>query len=98
MSPYHSLFGVPAPIAPPIVHWQGASGSWYAHSVYPLHSIPSWIAACNYIFTAPRPDGKGCLPISEPAGRSSVTVRCACPTTGRPGARSIQPERTTRSP
>jgi hypothetical protein len=56
MLPYHSPFA--APIAPPIVQWQGASDRWYAHSVYPIHAIPNWIAACNYIFTAPRPDGK----------------------------------------
>jgi len=55
MSPFHSLFGVPAPV---VVHWQGASGRWYEHSVFPLRVIPDWITACNYIFTAPRPDGK----------------------------------------
>ena len=53
----NGLLGAFAPPTPPIVHWQGASGRWYAHSVFSIRAIPDWIAACNYIFTAPRPDG-----------------------------------------
>jgi len=57
MSSLNGLLAAYAPHTPPIVHWQGASGRWYAHSVFSIHAIPDWIAACNYIFTAPRPDG-----------------------------------------
>ncbi len=57
MSSLNGLLGAFAPPTPPIVQWQGASGRWYAHSVFSLYAIPDWIAACNYIFTAPRPDG-----------------------------------------
>jgi hypothetical protein len=55
MSSHNGLLGA---FAPPIVHWQGASGRWYAHSVFSIRAIPDRIAACNYIFTAPRPDGQ----------------------------------------
>ncbi len=57
MSLLNGPLGAFAPPAPTIVHWQGASGRWYAHSVFSIYAIPNWIAACNYIFTAPRPDG-----------------------------------------
>ena len=33
--------------------WQGASGRWYIHTIYPIHSIPEFIRACNYIFARP---------------------------------------------
>ena len=36
--------------------WQGASGAWYIHSVYPIHLVPDF-RACNYIFAGPRFDG-----------------------------------------
>jgi hypothetical protein len=57
MSSLNGLLSAFAPPTPPIVQWQGASGRWYAHSVFSLYSIPDWIEACNYIFSAPRPDG-----------------------------------------
>ncbi len=37
--------------------WQGASGHGYVHTVYPIHAIPDFIKACNYIFARPRFDG-----------------------------------------
>jgi len=40
----------------PTYWWQGASGRWYIHTVYPIHAIPGF-KACNYIFARPRFDG-----------------------------------------
>jgi hypothetical protein len=33
--------------------WQGASGRWYVHTIYPIDAIPDFIRACNYIFARP---------------------------------------------
>ena len=40
-----------------LIHWwQGASGSWYIHTVCPIGAVPI-CNACNYIFARPRFDG-----------------------------------------
>lgn len=36
--------------------WQGSSGSWYIHTIYPINSVLDF-KACNYIFARPRFDG-----------------------------------------
>src|SRR2546426_9911366 len=43
----------------PIHWWQGASGRWYIHTIYPIHAVPDFITACNYIFTVPSLTGRG---------------------------------------
>jgi hypothetical protein len=40
----------------PIHWWQGASGRWYVHTIYPIGAVPDF-NACNYIFARPRSDG-----------------------------------------
>ena len=43
---------------PEIWGWQGRSGYWYAHNIFPMISAPKWIAECNYLFVAVGGDHK----------------------------------------
>lgn len=41
---------------PPMWHWQGRSGTWYVHSVFPL-SLGTFVAGANYIMVQRLSDG-----------------------------------------
>lgn len=57
MIPFGPVFASASP-QPPTHWWQGASGHWYIHNIYSIHSIPEWLGVCNYLFARPLQNGK----------------------------------------